>query len=130
LKIIDGDAVAFFEAILDQGLKARLAGTTSKRNDFLQLLVEAKKGGLKADGKDELSSFEKDAQIIEATEAGEKKQWLTHQIMNSQSLVFFFAGFSTTSNAITFCTYTLAIHQDVQEKLRKEKNKIAKADED
>ncbi|ODM88266.1 Cytochrome P450 6a2 [Orchesella cincta] len=101
MKIIDGEALAFFERILDQGLKARMSGSTTKRNDFLQLLVEAKKGELKAEGKDELNSFEKEAQI-QGAETGEKKQWLTKQIMN--------------------------MHQDVQDKLRNEVSKIVKED--
>ncbi|CAL8086087.1 unnamed protein product [Orchesella dallaii] len=124
LKLMDMEALGFFERILNQGLKARMSGDTTKRNDFLQLLVEAKKGELKAEGKDELESFEKDAQI----ESTEKKQWLTEQIMNSQSLVFFFAGLTTASNTITFATYSLAVHPDVQDKLRKEVDKIMKPD--
>ncbi|CAL8086073.1 unnamed protein product [Orchesella dallaii] len=126
-KVMDEEALNFFEGILGKGLKARMSGSTTKRNDFLQLLVEAKKGELKAEGKDELSSFEKEAQI-EGNASVEKKQWLTEQVMNSQSLVFFIAGFSTTSNSITFTAYALAVHHDVQDKLRKELGKIVKPD--
>ncbi|CAL8086076.1 unnamed protein product [Orchesella dallaii] len=129
IKFFDEEALDFFEKILDQGLKARMSGSTTKRNDFLQLLVEAKRGELKTVGSDELSSFEKEAQVEEKQEKGKvKKQWLTQQIMNSQSLVFFFAGFSTTSNAITCTAYALALHQDVQERLRNEVMKIMKPD--
>ncbi|CAL8086078.1 unnamed protein product [Orchesella dallaii] len=131
LKLINVEAVDFFDGIFDQGLKARMSGaTTGNRNDFLQLMVEARKGELKAVGSDELSSFEKDAQIGggESRGGGEKKQWLTEQIMNSQSIGFFFAGFSTTSNAITATVYVLAVHQNVQEKLRNEVDKVVKPD--
>ncbi|ODM91576.1 Cytochrome P450 9e2 [Orchesella cincta] len=100
LKLIDVEALGVFEQILNEGLKARLNGSTTKRNDFLQLLVEAKRGELKAEGKDELSTFEKEAQIT-GNQAGGKKQWLTEQIM---------------------------IHQDVQDKLRNEVRKIIKPD--
>ncbi|ODM94324.1 Cytochrome P450 9e2 [Orchesella cincta] len=125
LKLIDSQALEFFEGILDQGLKARMSGSTTKRNDFLQLLVEAKKGELKAEGNDELSSFEKDAQI----EGGEKKKtWLTEQIMNSQTVGFLFAGASTVSNAISSAIYALALNQDVQERVRNEVKKIIKPD--
>ncbi|ODM88521.1 putative cytochrome P450 6a20 [Orchesella cincta] len=51
MKIIDGEALAFFERILDQGLKARM------------IVGRSKEGELKAEGKDELNSFEKEAQI-------------------------------------------------------------------
>ncbi|CAL8086082.1 unnamed protein product [Orchesella dallaii] len=127
LKMMDPEAIGFFERILDQGLKKRLSGETTKCNDFLQLLVEAHNGKLKGEGNDELGSFEKDAHI-ELKGGEKKKQWLTEQTMNSQSLIFFFAGFGTTSNALTFAAYALAVHQDVQDKLRKEVGKIMKPD--
>ncbi|ODM94329.1 Cytochrome P450 9e2 [Orchesella cincta] len=47
---------------MSQGLKARMNGE-EKRNDFIQLVVEARKGVLKGVGADELSSFEKEAQL-------------------------------------------------------------------
>lgn len=129
--LIDPEAMTFFEKILDKGLKERMSstGTGPKRNDFLQLLVEAKKGDLKAEGSDELSTFEKDAQIKSVSSDKQKiSQYLTEDIMNAQSLLFFVAGFSTTSTFITFMAYCLAAYQDVQEKLRKEIETIADKD--
>lgn len=124
LKMFDVEALDFFDKIFTQGLKARMSGET-KRNDFLQLLMEAKKGKLKAVGCDELSSFERDAQIA-GTER--KQECLTDEVLNAQSVIFFIAGFSTTSNFITFVLYALAVHQDVQKKLREEVNNAAKED--
>lgn len=43
----------------------------------------------------------------------------------SQCIVFFFAGFQTVSTALSFALYELALHQDIQSKLRKEINKHA-----
>lgn len=123
LSIMDKPSLSFFEKILEQGLKSRLNGD-AKRNDFIQLLVEAQRGELKAVGSDELSAFEKEAQIS----GTEKKQYLTEEVMNAQSVVFFFAGFSTTSNLITFALYALALHPEVQDRLRQEVAKIVKED--
>lgn len=123
LSIMDKPSLSFFEKILEQGLKSRLNGE-AKRNDFLQLLVEAQRGELKAVGSDELSAFEKEAQVS----GTEKKQYLTEEVMNAQSVVFFFAGFSTTSNLITFALYAMALHPEVQDRLRQEVAKIVKKD--
>lgn len=124
LSIIDTESLSFFERILNQGLKSRMSGET-KGNDFLQLLVEAKKGELEDTGSDALNNFEKDAQISSTLP---KKQYLTDEIMNAQSVVFFFAGFSTTSNFITFALYSLALNPNVQERLRTEVDSIVKKD--
>ncbi|CAL8086099.1 unnamed protein product [Orchesella dallaii] len=124
IEIIDMEAFTFFQNIVAQGLKARMSGDTTKRNDFLQMMVELKKGELKSDGKEELSSFEKDAEM-----KAEKSSFvLTDDIINAQSVTFFFAGFSTTSNFLAFVFYCLAAHQDVQDKLREEVRKIVQKD--
>lgn len=124
ISMFDMTGVTFFEQILEHGMKSRMSGQ-HKRNDFLQLLIEAKKGELKQ-AEEELEAFEKDAQLSEQYQ--NKKQYLTDEIMKAQCLVFFFAGFSTTSNFICFVVYAMAAYQDVQEKLRKEVAKIAKPD--
>lgn len=41
-------------------------------------------------------------------------------LLVAQALQFFIAGYETTSNAISFILYELAIHQIVQGKLRTE----------
>lgn len=123
----DKNALGFFERILEQGLRSRMSGEI-KRNDFLQLLVEARKGELENAGADELNAFEKDAQI--KTQGGKQGQgqWLTEEMVKSQSVAFFFAGFGTTSSLITFMMFALALHQEVQDKLREEIRKIKKKD--
>ncbi|ODM88387.1 putative cytochrome P450 9f2 [Orchesella cincta] len=72
MKIIDAEALAFFERILDQGLKARMSGAPQNEMTF--------------------------------------------------------SSCCSTSNAITFAAYALAVHQDVQDKLRNEVSKIVKED--
>ncbi|ODM95111.1 Cytochrome P450 9e2 [Orchesella cincta] len=116
LEIVDNQAMVFFRDLMVQGLSSRMSGE-SKRNDFIQLIAEARRGELKDD--DELNDFEKDAQIKGGP--GTKKNYLNDDILAQAQLIgFFFAGFSTTSNVIAWAAYVLAVHQDVQEKLRKE----------
>lgn len=63
-----------------------------KRNDLIQLLMDLKEG-------DTALSFE---QIV------------------SQALVFFLAGFDTSSTTMSFCLYELALSPDIQQKLHQE----------
>eukprot|EP00099_Drosophila_melanogaster_P019149 NP_610390.1 Cyp6a13 [Drosophila melanogaster] len=64
------------------------------RNDLIQLLMELGEEGVK-----DALSFEQIA---------------------AQALVFFLAGFDTSSTTMSFCLYELALNPDVQERLRVE----------
>lgn len=44
----------------------------------------------------------------------------------AQAYVFFLAGFETSSTTATYCLYELAQHQDIQNEVRKEIDKIFK----
>lgn len=130
IDILDMEALRFFEAILKSKLKKRMDGE-EKRNDFLQLLVEARKGVLEKTQADEFSSFEKEAHIkLEKMDQRKHNnhQFLTDHVMNGQCLSFFFAGFRTTSHFITFAMYALALHPEVQDKLSEEVEGIFKED--
>ncbi|XP_070493750.1 probable cytochrome P450 6a13 [Chironomus tepperi] len=63
-----------------------------RRNDFFQLLLD-----------------------IKNSDVG-----LSFNEMVANSFLFFSAGFETSSSAITFCTYELALNQDIQDRLRDE----------
>ena len=51
--------------------------------------------------------------------SGQEKA-LTDEEILSHSFEFLLAGSETTSSALSFCTYLLAIHPDIQEKLADE----------
>jgi cytochrome P450 family 6 len=44
----------------------------------------------------------------------------------AQAFVFFLGGFETSSTTMTFCLYELSLHQDIQERVRKEIDVILK----
>lgn len=76
-----------------------------KRNDFLDQLIE-----LRAENEEE------------ARKGGgiDLSKGLTIEQMAAQSFVFFIAGFETSSSTMGFCLYELALHQDIQQRLRDE----------
>ncbi|ODM88764.1 Cytochrome P450 9e2 [Orchesella cincta] len=130
IEVFDKDAVQFFNDILRQSLEARLRGDV-KQNDFQQLLIEARKGELKALGSDDLDSFEKEAEIRDNnsnTKLSDKSKILTDEVIIAQGVVFFLAGFTAVSNFISFAAYSLALHQDIQDKLREEVGRVVKED--
>ncbi|KAL7026335.1 hypothetical protein ACKWTF_013868 [Chironomus riparius] len=63
-----------------------------RRNDFFQLLLDIKNSG----------------------------EGITSNEIAANSFIFFSAGFETSSSAMTFCTYELALNQDIQDRLRNE----------
>ncbi|CAH1382463.1 hypothetical protein MTP99_006423 [Tenebrio molitor] len=69
------------------------------RNDFMQLLINLKN--------------DKDVD-------GHDGQSLSIDEVASQAIVFFAAGFETSSTLMTFALYELAKHEDIQKKLRQE----------
>jgi cytochrome P450 family 6 len=75
------------------------------RNDFMQLLINLKNN--------KSQDFE-----------GHDGKPLSLDEVASQALVFFVAGFETSSTLMTFALYELARHEDIQEKLRREINSV------
>lgn len=71
------------------------------RKDFMQLLIQLKNGET-------------------ADDKSEKHGVITMDELAAQALVFFLAGFETSSTATTFALYELALNQKIQDKLREE----------
>jgi hypothetical protein len=45
---------------------------------------------------------------------------VTMDVIAAQALVFFIAGFETSSSTMAFCLYELAVNPDIQDRLRAE----------
>lgn len=94
-----------------------------KRNDFIQLMLEAREDKLKTD-ESELDAFEKDAIIKSGgTENGEKTgsgDLLDDDGIVANAVLFMLAGYDTTQSLLLYCAYALALNQEVQDKLRNE----------
>jgi hypothetical protein len=97
-----------------------------KRDDFLQLMLDARNGQLKIEGIEELEAFEKEA-VLKVVSVKEDKVILSDDVIIAQSVLFILAGFDTTQSLLLFAVYELALCPHVQEKLAKEVQKARQA---
>jgi len=124
---MDRNATDFFTHVVLSALRHR-EKTGEVRDDFLQLMIEARNGQLKAVEESELSAFEKEAQLKSASTAAttksrggkQDKVVLTDEMIVAQSILFLLAGFETTQNALLFTVYELALNPEIQDTLAEE----------
>lgn len=98
IRLLPKDSTAFFYNIVENTVKYRQENNIT-RKDFLQLLIDMKE-------------YDNNA--------------LTMNELAAQSLVFFIAGFETSSTAMTFALYELASNPEIQNKAREEVFNILK----
>ncbi|KAK9884799.1 hypothetical protein WA026_009027 [Henosepilachna vigintioctopunctata] len=106
------DVSEFFMGLIRDAITLR-EGNNIHRKDFLQLLIELKHSG----------GSNNDVNV-EVGDDGSEYEKLTFEEICAQSYLFFIAGFETSSATISFCLYSLAIHEDIQDKVRKEINEV------
>lgn len=99
ISILDQHTKNFFRQTISETMKYREEKNIF-RPDMINLLMQAKKGKL---SEDDIEHF----------------HWTDDEIV-AQCLVFFLAGFDTTSSTLSFAAHELAVNPDIQEKLRSE----------
>ncbi|XP_021957568.2 cytochrome P450 6a2 [Folsomia candida] len=119
ITLFGNDVHQFFAGAIKSSVKER-NDMGQKGNDFIQLMLEAREDKLKTD-ESELDSFEKDA-IIKSEVKGQAStaNLLDDDGIVSNCVLFILAGFDTTQSLLLFCAYSLALHPEIQDKLRKE----------
>ncbi|XP_036028238.1 cytochrome P450 3A13-like [Onychomys torridus] len=95
--IFPNDAISFFKKFIEKTKEDRLGNAKEHRVDFLQLMMN--------------SQNSKDMESYKS---------LSDLEILAQAITFISAGYETTSTALSFITYLLAIHPDVQKKLQHE----------
>lgn len=117
VSFISKSAQKFFqEAIIDTINTREEKGII--RHDMINLLMQAKKGNLKHEVKEE-EKFVDGFATVEESEVGRsqnKRVWEDIDLA-AQCFVFFLAGFDTVSTTIGFMAYELMRNPEVQEKL-------------
>ncbi|XP_065092310.1 probable cytochrome P450 6a19 [Ochlerotatus camptorhynchus] len=99
VRLSDPEVANFFMNAVRDTIEYR-ERTNVQRNDFMDLLIKLKNA-------------------VPIEEGGSSQQGgLTFNEIAAQSFVFFVAGFETSSTAMSFCLYELAINQELQDKAR------------
>jgi cytochrome P450 family 9 len=121
ISFFNKDATSFLETVVRETIRRR-RDLGEKRDDFLQLLLEAQDGQLKEDvvneglGLETDGDFEKGARL----QNGGKKMEMNEETLIAQCIQFFAAGFDTTETLLVFAAYELALNPEIQEELYQE----------
>ncbi|XP_005184401.2 probable cytochrome P450 6a13 [Musca domestica] len=107
MKTFSDDVAEFFMTAVKETVEYRQKNKI-RRNDFMDMLIEMKE--------------ERDRLLSEgqSVDEGDVSGGLTLEQLAAQAMVFFLAGFDTSSTTISFCLYELALNQEVQDKVRQE----------
>ncbi|KFQ99861.1 Cytochrome P450 3A24, partial [Nipponia nippon] len=101
--LLPSKVMDFFNGVFIKMKKEREKGSSTDRIDFLQLMVDSQSshGSSKSAETDSYKSLS-DEEIL------------------AQALIFVFAGYETTSSTLSYISYNLATHPDVQQRLQDE----------
>lgn len=122
LRAFNSEIFLYFKNICQNIIKSR-QDKQSRHEDFLQLMMDAQEGKLTTTAE---NSGGRDNQLFNLGEdlkpdaSFSSDKTLSEDQAMAQCVLFFLAGQDTSSSVIAYTLYLLAIHPDVQEKLRKE----------
>nr|WCC58102.1 cytochrome P450 [Pharsalia antennata] len=126
IPVFSASVWTFFRNIITETMSYREAENII-RPDMIHLLMEARKGRLKHE-EEKTSDKDTGFATVEESHIGKSasKMELTDDVITAQALVFFLAGFETTSTLLSFLSYELALNPDVQSKLQEEVDRATK----
>ncbi|KAF1501388.1 Cytochrome P450 3A24, partial [Megadyptes antipodes antipodes] len=101
--LLSSKAIDFFKGVFIKMKKEREKGSSMDRVDFLQLMVDTQCS------RDSSKSAETDSY-----------KSLSDEEILAQALIFVLAGYETTSSTLSYLSYNLATHPDVQQQLQDE----------
>lgn len=111
VEVLDNQAQQYFAGLIKEMLRQRRQ-SGERKEDFLQLIMDAQQGILKMD--EDAQEVDKEVIATAATVT------FTDEDLVANALLFFFAGFDTTQTVLIYTLYSLALEQHVQEKLYEE----------
>ncbi|CAL1290712.1 unnamed protein product [Larinioides sclopetarius] len=127
--ILSPKPLEFFKNVILQIMDKRKS-TGQTRNDFLQLLMATIKENaeqLKVESWNEkidvMSDYGQDESTSEISKFTSNK-YLTLNAAVANSISFFTAGFDTIASTLSFATYLLAVHPEIQEKTYEEVRQV------
>lgn len=122
LQIFDERPRNFFRKIVEDTVKLREENNII-RPDMIHILMEARKGTLNHI-EDKENVTDSGFATVEESHVGKAsvptKKEITVMDMTAQVLIFFFAGFDSVSTLMCYMAQELAMHPDIQQRLREE----------
>lgn len=121
LKGFDESVTMSFKRSILETMKMRKENNIY-RPDMVQLLMQVREGNLDHQADEKSKDAPDGFATAEESEVGKTKvtrTWTDSEII-AQCLLFFFAGFETSSTMLTFVAYELVANPDVQQKLYEE----------
>lgn len=120
VKIFNPEKFAYFKDVCANMMKSRRESGV-RHHDFLQLMMDAQKAALSDtnDGRDAENDLY-NLGVDEKCDVPTQGKTLTEIEAMAQCVIFLLAGQDTTSSVIAYTVYLLALHPDVQERLRHE----------
>lgn len=122
LRLTPRSVADFYEDIVTRTIRYREENNVV-RPDFIHLLMQARKNELKQDQGDETlasAGFSTVQEHLPTSSTVESSMKWTDLEITAAAASFFFGGIETTTNALCFALYELALNPDIQSKLRQE----------
>ena len=119
----------FLLKIGDQLVKKRrqeLSNGLQGRRDMLQLMIEAESSEILSNDKLSVSTNMNDDSVVESK--GSKKTKMTDDEIAANTVLFFDAGYETTSTSLAYITHLLVNHPDIQDKVRQEVEQLLESE--
>ncbi|CAK1547376.1 unnamed protein product [Leptosia nina] len=119
LTLFSKSTTEFFTNLVQDTMRAREENKII-RPDMIHLLMEAKKGKLNHDVKE--NAGDAGFATVEESDVGKnevKREWTDNDLI-AQAVLFFIAGFETISVAMSFTLHELALNTEIQDKLYEE----------
>ena len=127
---MDKKAISFFDNVIKKTYHSRLE-TGERRNDIIDLIVDEAKSFSSKNKKEEIfeSEFEADA-AIDTTDIKELDTLDLETLLVANAMLFFFAGFETTSLGLSIICNRLANYQDIQDRVISEMEEVLGVDDE
>lgn len=123
MEFLDKESKAFFRSMVLENMRTREENNIF-RPDMINIMMQVKKGNLQNDelpvsGEAKSTTAADGFSVTEESSVGRtivKRKWDDDELV-AQCLLFFVAGFDTTSNHLSFFSYELALNPAIQAKL-------------
>lgn len=109
LQFMNNKVLTFLVDVVKKTKEYRTLHKDQRRNDFLQLMMDAAEEETK-----------ENQNLAESNNKKPNNSVMDEDTIIAQSILFLLAGFETSSTLLTYASYELALNEDIQQKLRNE----------